>query len=133
MSGRDGNEYSLGLTPTGILVYEGTAKIGLFLWQRIKRLDFSGAKLKLVVMEDDAGKEQEHTFVFHLASHKVWFFQFCKNVTISHRSICILQACKHLWKSGVEHHGFFRLHATPAPQRSATNSFIRLGSRFRYQ
>uniref|UniRef100_A0A8D0WH82 Erythrocyte membrane protein band 4.1 like 5 n=1 Tax=Sus scrofa TaxID=9823 RepID=A0A8D0WH82_PIG len=40
---RDGNDYSLGLTPTGVLVFEGETKIGLFF-----------------------GKEQEHTFVFRL-------------------------------------------------------------------
>ncbi|ESO01211.1 hypothetical protein HELRODRAFT_150039, partial [Helobdella robusta] len=111
VKGRDDNDYRLGLVPTGILVFEGSQRIGLFYWPKITKLQFKKKKLILNVVEsDDKGVDQEHTFVFRSSSDR---------------------ACKHLWKCAVEHHAFYRLSG-PTKSVTVRSPFFRLGSKFRY-
>uniref|UniRef100_A0A0X3PBQ8 Band 4.1-like protein 5 n=1 Tax=Schistocephalus solidus TaxID=70667 RepID=A0A0X3PBQ8_SCHSO len=110
VQGKDRKVYYLGLTPTGILVYEGSNKIGLFIWSKILKLEMKGKKLKLVVADEDETNRKvvEYTFVFVLPD---------------------ATACKHLWKSAIEQHTFFRLRDTVKPP-TKLQQFFRLKSRF---
>ena len=132
--GKDGSDYILGLTPTGILIYEGESKIGLFFWNKITKLDFKKKKLTLVVVEDtDEGFEQviSRDFLIGFFGAKI---QFLFSLQQEHMFVFRLRnekATKHLWKCAVEHHSFFRLTA-PVKGLSARQNFFRMGSRFRY-
>ena len=66
----DGNEYRLGLTPSGVLVLEGDQKMGLFFWPNILKLDFKERKLVLEVTDGDNGDSEptKHKFVFLLGN-----------------------------------------------------------------
>nr|CAD2155257.1 unnamed protein product [Meloidogyne enterolobii] len=125
VQGRDGCEYRLGLSPQGMLVLDGRQKIGLFLWEKVQRLDFRGRRLTLVVEEEiqNSKNSQEspqqqlvhlHTFIFQTNSSR---------------------AAKNLWKCAIEFHTFFRLKfiGNNGMNRKIFSPLFRLGSTFRYR
>ena len=110
--GKDLNIYKLGLTPFGMLIYDGEERIGLFLWQKMTRLYFNKKQLFIHVADSDPnGDEKLHVFQFTLKSSKV---------------------CKHLWKCAIEFHMFYRLQSSNVPELRDRQSFVRMQSKFRY-
>lgn len=78
-------EHSIGITPTGIAVYQNGQKATSYFWPRIAKLNYKSTKFILTVIDK---KDEENSHVFHLAS---------KN------------QCKILWLNCVEHHRYFRM------------------------
>ena len=132
--------FNLSIIFLGILVYEGSQKIGLFFWPKIVKLDFQKKKLTLIVVEeDDEGSDQEHVFIFRFvisypikASHLLNCSEESHVLTTYFSRLATEKTCKHLWKCAVEHHAFFRLR-TPGKPTRIKQSFFRMGSRFRYR
>lgn len=50
--GEDNIEYFIGLTPTGIAVYQNKIKINSYFWPRISKLNYKGNKFELTVIEN---------------------------------------------------------------------------------
>ncbi|CAF0793229.1 unnamed protein product [Adineta ricciae] len=112
--GKDNLEYKLGLTPTGILVFENKIKIGLFVWSKVTRIDFNRNKLTIVVVEDDDNDPRlQRDFVFLFRCHDE-------------------KQCKLFWKCALEYHIFFRTTSANKLKQGAKSNFTRMGSRFRF-
>ncbi|XP_068716185.1 uncharacterized protein [Montipora foliosa] len=100
-------ECQLGLTPRGIWFIKEKEKKALFSWPKITKMAFKKSRFLLEFRED-----QRHTE------------NFTYTCTSSHDA-------KHLWKSAIEHHTFFRLVKT-ASRPARTSSFLKFGSRYRF-
>ncbi len=101
-------DYLMGLTPTGIVLYQsrrvsgaggsGGAKVSSYFWPRISKLTYRGNKLMLRVLVDkhrrqslgDSGSE---------------------SATECTKTFTVNCEAKALWRSCVEHHRFFRIKA----------------------
>lgn len=105
--GENKMECQLGLTPRGILSIKDKEKRTIFAWQKITKISFKKNR-------------------FHLE------YQGAQRHAESYTYTCTSSlAAKHLWKSAIEHHTFFRL-VKPTTKPKRTSSFLRFGSRYRY-
>nr|CAB3242814.1 band 4.1-like protein 3 [Phallusia mammillata] len=103
----EGVEILVGVSWNGVLVYRDGTQINRFSWPRIVKLSYVRSKFFITLRPLD-GEIQLSMIGFKMQNHR---------------------AAKCLWKSGVEHHAFFRLVRTDT---TPTGRFIRIGSKFRY-
>lgn len=115
-SNKDKKNYHFGITPEGICVYDSNMeKIGRFVWQNIKRLDFNRKKFYIDCAEtlnsNDPLNPKE-------IIHKFIFFRESPRHT------------KTMWKSAISHHQFYRLDH--AAKKAKEEKLIRTASGFIY-
>ncbi|KAI6233659.1 Moesin/ezrin/radixin-like protein 1 [Aphelenchoides fujianensis] len=108
----DGQNYRLGLTPSGVVVFDQEVLVGVLFWQFIQAVNFSNRRLTIVIDEHSSNEIQQHTFVFSVASNS---------------------ACKRLWKRAVEFHTFYRMRRHRPARRNATEQFFRLSSSYQHR
>ena len=122
-----GRGIQLGVTCIGLVVFQNAVKMNTFSWSKIVKISFK-RKQFFIQLRKESTESFDTLLGFNLASYR---------------------SCKNLWKSAVEHHSFFRLHAphaTPAASAASTATSglrgrspntkkfltLNLGSKFRY-
>ncbi|XP_076805084.1 band 4.1-like protein 2 isoform X2 [Clavelina lepadiformis] len=103
----DGINLLVGISWNGVLVYRDGTQINRFAWPRVIKLSYIRSKFYITIRPLD-GDSELSMIGFKMPNHR---------------------AAKNVWKSGVEHHAFFRLIRSDPPPRS---HLIRVGSKFRY-
>ncbi|XP_064614139.1 tyrosine-protein phosphatase non-receptor type 4-like [Liolophura sinensis] len=99
-------EIQLGVTSAGLVVFQNNVKINTFSWAKIVKISFK-RKQFFIQLRREVNDTVENLIGFNMVSYR---------------------SCKNLWKSCVEHHTFFRLHAPNPPSKK----IFSIGSKFRY-
>ncbi|KAI6214550.1 Moesin/ezrin/radixin-like protein 1 [Aphelenchoides besseyi] len=109
---KDNNNYRLGLTPTGVVVFDKEVLVGVLFWQFIQAVNFSNRRLTIILDEHSSTEIQQHTFVFTLTSNR---------------------ACKKMWRRAVEFHSFYRMRKNRPTRRNPGEQFFRLSSSYQHR
>ncbi|XP_075437851.1 FERM domain-containing protein 5 isoform X2 [Ascaphus truei] len=103
-----GNSAFLAFTPFGFIVLQGNKRVHFIKWTDATKMKFEGKTFHLYVRE----QEEKRLVLTFLAPTP--------------------EACKHLWKCGVENQSFFKLENSKQVRTVSSSNLFFKGSRFRY-
>uniref|UniRef100_A0A8C7LKF0 FERM domain-containing protein n=1 Tax=Oncorhynchus mykiss TaxID=8022 RepID=A0A8C7LKF0_ONCMY len=98
-----GNPAFLAFTPFGFVVLQGNKRVHFLKWNEVTKLKFEGK-------------------IFHIYDKKIILTYFAPTP----------EACKHLWKCGVENQAFYKLEKSSQVRTVSSSNLFFKGSRFRY-
>ncbi|CAG9865127.1 unnamed protein product [Phyllotreta striolata] len=99
-------EIRLGVTHSGLVVFQNNVRINVFSWSKIMKISFK-RKQFFIQLRREPSESYDTLLGFNMETYR---------------------SSKTLWKSSVEHHTFFRLHSPRARRRFPFS----LGSKFSY-
>ncbi|XP_019359420.1 PREDICTED: FERM domain-containing protein 5 isoform X2 [Gavialis gangeticus] len=98
-----GNAAFLAFTPFGFVVLQGNKRVHFIKWNEVTKLKFEGK-------------------TFYLYEKKIILTYFAPTP----------EACKHLWKCGIENQAFYKLEKSSQVRTVSSSNLFFKGSRFRY-
>ncbi|XP_075894021.1 FERM domain-containing protein 5 isoform X2 [Nelusetta ayraudi] len=101
-----GNPAFLAFTPFGFVVLQGNKRVHFLKWNEVTKLKFEG-----------------RTFHIYANQREIILTYFAPTP----------EACKHLWKCGVENQAFYKLEKSSQVRTVSSSNLFFKGSRFRYR
>ncbi|XP_058011712.1 FERM domain-containing protein 5 isoform X5 [Ahaetulla prasina] len=98
-----GNAAFLAFTPFGFVVLQGNKRVHFIKWNEVAKMKFEGK-------------------TFYLYEKKIVLTYFAPTP----------EACKHLWKCGIENQAFYKLEKSSQVRTVSSSNLFFKGSRFRY-
>uniref|UniRef100_A0A8C1GI24 FERM domain containing 5 n=1 Tax=Cyprinus carpio TaxID=7962 RepID=A0A8C1GI24_CYPCA len=103
-----GNPAFLAFTPFGFVVLQGNKRVHFLKWDEVTKLKFEGKTFHIYANQ----KEDKKIILTYFAPTP--------------------EACKHLWKCGVENQAFYKLEKSSQVRTVSSSNLFFKGSRFRY-
>ncbi|XP_051579727.1 FERM domain-containing protein 5 isoform X3 [Myxocyprinus asiaticus] len=103
-----GNPAFLAFTPFGFVVLQGNKRVHFLKWNEVTKLKFEGKTFHIYANQ----KEDKKIILTYFAPTP--------------------EACKHLWKCGVENQAFYKLEKSSQVRTVSSSNLFFKGSRFRY-
>ncbi|KAG9340727.1 hypothetical protein JZ751_020319, partial [Albula glossodonta] len=103
-----GNPAFLAFTPFGFVVLQGNKRVHFLKWSEVTKLKFEGKTF--------------HIYANQKEDRKIILTYFAPTP----------EACKHLWKCGVENQAFYKLEKSSQVRTVSSSNLFFKGSRFRY-
>uniref|UniRef100_A0A3P8W641 FERM domain containing 5 n=1 Tax=Cynoglossus semilaevis TaxID=244447 RepID=A0A3P8W641_CYNSE len=103
-----GNPAFLAFTPFGFMVLQGNKRVHFLKWNEVSKLKFEGKTF--------------HVYANQKEDKKIILTYFAPTP----------EACKHLWKCGVENQAFYKMEKSSQVRTVSSSNLFFKGSRFRY-